>query len=366
MARGFSTSGDVVRSTIDGQDLNAVWRDFAATLELQNNARDSLRSLLSFKTIAAGADIAQTAELDDFEEASEFGVPHSIRAPGAVLPLGFNFLWRDLAARYTWQFLVDADRAQVEAVHNRALEADNRQVFRAILGALLNNAGRVNPEGLPVMPLYNGDGTLPPEFNGKAFPGTHSHYIISGSATFDGGDIRDAHRLVSEHGFGEVSVGGRVIVFLNPNEAELARGFKKGADATDPYDFIPSASAPAYLTDQIIVGDRPPANYGRIPVIGSYGASWLSESALVPSGYVVAVCTYGADDQRNVIGWREHVRPELRGLRQLGGNPDYPLQESFYQRGFGTGVRQRGGAGVVQVKATGTYDVPAAYASVVA
>lgn len=36
----------------------------------------------------------------------------------------------------------------------------------------------------------------------------------------------------------------------------------------------------------------------------------------------------------------------------------YPLVESFFQRGLGTGVRHRGAAAVVQIKASGTYDLP--------
>jgi hypothetical protein len=41
--------------------------------------------------------------------------------------------------------------------------------------------------------------------------------------------------------------------------------------------------------------------------------------------------------------------------------PDYPLIDSFYQRGFGTGVRQRGGGVVMQIKASGVYDIPTPY-----
>jgi hypothetical protein len=52
----------------------------------------------------------------------------------------------------------------------------------------------------------------------------------------------------------------------------------------------------------------------------------------------------------------------LRGLRLVkGAVPDYPLIDSYYQRGFGTGVRQRGGGVVMQVTASGTYTIPAAY-----
>lgn len=367
MARGTNTLGDVLQSTIDGVDLNVVFADMARTLDIVNTARDDLRSMLSFSTTAAGDEIAQTADLDNFEDSSEFGQPVGIRGPGDVLALGFNLKFRDKAARYTRAYLIDATRAQIDAVHDRVLEADNRQVFQAVAGALLNPTSRLNAERLVIQPLYNGDGTVAPDWNGQSFPGTHSHYIASGSATFDGGDVRDAYKLVAEHGHGDPTVGGRVLVFLNPNEAEAARGFKKGAATTDPYDFIPSVNTSAFLSAEQIIGERAPSSLGRIPIIGSYGPAWISQSSLIPAGYVVAVASYGPNDQRNVVAFREHTRPEYRGLLQIPGqNPDYPLQDSFYSRGFGTGIRQRGGAGVIQIKAAGSYDVPAAYSTVVA
>jgi hypothetical protein len=367
MARGFSTSGDIVRNTIDGVDFSTIWSEFAETIRLRNRDRDSLRAMLSFSTTAAGEAVAQTSSLDDFEDASEFGVPKSIRNDLTSLVLGYNLKDRDLAARYTYQFLRDADRSQIEAVHQSALDADNRQIFKSVLGALLNNTARVNPENLVVKPLWNNDGTVPPDWNGVAFAGSHNHYIVSGSATFDGGDIRDAFQAVAHHGYGSPDVGGRVIVFLNPVQAELARGFVKGAAATDPFDFIPGPTAPAYLTTETLVGDRPPAQVGAIAIFGQYGSALLSESSLVPNGYVVSVATFGSNDQRNPIGFREHLRPEYRGLRQIpGSSSDYPLQDSYYTRTWGTGVRQRGGAAVVQVKAAGGYDIPAEYATVIA
>ena len=56
-----------------------------------------------------------------------------------------------------------------------------------------------------------------------------------------------------------------------------------------------------------------------------------------------------------------HAGPNAayRGLRIIPGFvPGHPLQESYFQRSFGVGVRRRGGAAVLQIKATGTYDVP--------
>ena len=300
MARGISTGGDVIKATVDGVDLTkTIWTQFQETLRIKNEARDNLLALIGFKTTAAGDVIAQTTDVDDFELASEFGVPKGLRAPGTFLNLGFNFSWWDAATRFTWKYLADADASQVEAVHAAALEADNRLLFKACFGALFNKTNRNNPEGLTVYGLHNNDGTIPPEFAGVTFAGTHDHYLISGAATVDGNDVIDVTRHVTHHGYGDQARGSRVVVFCHPNEAEVLRGVTKGA--TSATDFIPSASAPAYLTTQTLVGDRAPATLGRIPIMGSLGAAWLSESALIPAGYLVAVAVNGANDQRNVL-----------------------------------------------------------------
>jgi hypothetical protein len=60
-----------------------------------------------------------------------------------------------------------------------------------------------------------------------------------------------------------------------------------------------------------------------------------------------------------VIGVRQHRNTLYQGLRIIPGyRPAYPLQDSFFQRSFGVGVRHRGSAAVMQIKASGTYDPP--------
>ena len=55
----------------------------------------------------------------------------------------------------------------------------------------------------------------------------------------------------------------------------------------------------------------------------------------------------------------------LRIEREVtGAGVDWPcpLIESFFQRGIGTGIRQRGAGAVMQVTASATYTVPSIYA----
>ena len=60
----------------------------------------------------------------------------------------------------------------------------------------------------------------------------------------------------------------------------------------------------------------------------------------------------------NPVGFREHVNPAYQGLRHIPDNGPYPIQSSFFGRGFGTGVRHRGAAVVCQITTNGSYTAP--------
>jgi hypothetical protein len=60
----------------------------------------------------------------------------------------------------------------------------------------------------------------------------------------------------------------------------------------------------------------------------------------------------------NPVGFREHINPAYQGLRHIPGRGPYPIQESFFARGFGTGTRHRGAAVVVEITTDLTYTPP--------
>lgn len=86
---------------------------------------------------------------------------------------------------------------------------------------------------------------------------------------------------------------------------------------------------------------------------------WLIESDWIPSGYVIVVASAGPGSADNAVALREHDNERYRGLRIIPGNfTAYPLVDSFMWREIGCGVRHRGAAVVIQVKASGSYDIP--------
>lgn len=361
---GYSTQGDVlVNETADGVDLNSIWSEVTSVLAMYNAERSTIASILSYRTTSTADAVPQSITYDSFEEASEFGVPKSVREAPEVLLMGYDFKDYDLATRFTWKYLRDADARQVQSVVNRVLEADNRRVTGKILDRLFNPQERVNEFGARVFGLWTGaDGLGPLPYLGKTFPTTTNHYLASGGALIDSGDVEGAIKLITDKGYGR-QPGAQLLILANPQEGEAIQTWKAGEEnnntQTAKHDFVRSATAPAYLTQDNIIGQVPPGEYNGLPVEGSYGPAWLIQSEFIPAGWFTVVASGGPNSTLNPVALREHTKPQYRGLRMIPGpQPGYPLQESFFARGFGTGVRYRGSAVCVQITASSSYTAP--------
>ncbi|GAA2555423.1 hypothetical protein [Mycolicibacterium diernhoferi] len=360
--RGYSTQGDVlVSKSGDGIDLNAIWDEIAQAAAVYNKHQTALVSLLSFRTTDPGAAVEQGASLPAYERATEFGVPKSIRQ-GTALPVGYDLQDYDLRWASSWKFLRAATAKQIKDLANTAMLADQKNITATVLNRLLDPAVSANENSTPIFGCWSGTGSMiPPTFMGKAFAANHQHYLVSGATSLDSEDIEVLSNHVTEHGYGR-DAGSRLLILCGPNEADVIASFRAGQTNNNSkvakHDFIPSSAAPPYLTDQTLVGDRAPDNLGGVPITGSYGRAWVAETPLMPDGYVAAVVTNGANSALNPIGFREWPAPEYRGLRLIPGVGPYPLQDSFYQRSFGVGVRHRGAAAILQLKASGSYDTP--------
>lgn len=366
---GFHTAGDIVSVTNDGIDLNALWGIYQDSLGIYNEAMDRLAALFTFPVVNPIETVPQVGEAS-FEEASEFGLPKGQRIELDYFQLGYDFRDYDTATRYTWKFLRDADVRQVDAIHQEILRADRRLVFRKIMEAIFDNRNRVTDirnQNFNVYPLYNADGTVPPAFKGQTFSGSHSHYIVSGNAAIDSSDVEDAYGHIAEHGFG-LENGTVFVMLANKAQVKEMRKWRAGQVSANGvvanYDFIPAANQPTMLLPNAegLLGSLPPDSFKGLRVIGSYADILIIEEALIPQGYFLMFGTGGSANLQNLVGMREHVNPAYRGLRLLPGNQQrYPLVDGYYARSFGTGIRQRAGAVVVQVKASGTYDIPPNY-----
>lgn len=367
-ATGYNTEGDVLTQTVDGRNLNEIWTEFQATLAMHNEQRQRLIDLLTFSVSAPIEDVP-IISTEDFEEASEFGEPKGIGG-GGFWSMGYTFKWYDLAIRYTWKYLAEATASQVESLNNMAIEADNRLVFTRVLRQVFNNntqVATIRDNNYNVYPFYNADlAAAPPDFKNNSFTTAHDHYLTSGAATVDSGDLDEMATHVRHHGHGTVEGGGQLILLVPQDGAEInaIRGFRIANG--DSFDFIPATGqAPFLLPTNTggIEGGQPASTYQGLNVAGRYGPWLVIEEGYIPAGYMVGLATGGEISASNPVGIREHQNPGLRGLQLVKGrSDDYPLVDSFYRRGFGTGIRQRGAGVVMEVTADATYDIPAAYA----
>lgn len=371
--RGYHTEGDLVTQTADGVDLNAMWEDFQATLEIFNERRQQLVDILTFPVTQLIENVPQVGDTE-FEMASEFGVPKSARVEVNYFQLAYDFVDYDAATRYTWKFLRDADVRQVDAVHQAMLNADRRLIFRKVMEALFDNRNRnadIRGQNYTVYALYNADGTVPPDYKGNTFAGTHDHYLVSGAADIDSDDIEALQDLISEHGYG-AEQGTTFVALVNRAEMEEIRTWRRGEVSNNGivanYDFIPAATQPTIIVpnEEGLLGSRPPNTWNGLPVIGSYKNIIFIEEDYIPAGYVLMLGSGGSGDLQNPVGLREHANTAYRGLRLLPGNQQrYPLVDSYYARGFGTGIRQRAGAAILEVRDDGVdpgaYRIPSEY-----
>lgn len=365
---GILTQGDLVTVTADGIDLNALWNSFAESIGIYNEAMDDLIQLLTYPVNIPVEPVVQIGETT-FEEATELGVPRGAGLPIEVFQMGYDLRHYDKRNAFSWMFLADADARQVEAIHDAVLWADKRLVFRKVMEALFDNRTRranIRNQAYAVYPLYNGEGVAPPRFKNNVFDSTHSHYLISGNSAIDPSDLEDLMQLIAEHGYSP-QAGTQFLLLVNKTESTTIRQFRRGVatnGVTAGYDFIPSATQPAMILPNAegLLGNQPASTFGGLNVIGSYGFWNIVEEDYIPPGYVLGVGYGGRFALTNPVGLRSHSNPAMQGLRIIPGNYQrYPLIDGFYARSFGTGVRQRGGAAIMQIKASGTYDIPTQY-----
>lgn len=363
---GFNERSDVVVQAADGTDLNEMWREIQATLAVRQQQRNQLIDEFTFRVSDVIETVAVPSDVD-FEVASEFGQPKGIRG-GKTFNRGYDFQFYDLAVRYTWMFIAEANRAQLEGLNNQALDADNRLLFNRIMKTIYNPTNLLgtvdNNIPITVNKFYNGDGEVPPSWKTNTFSGSHTHYVGSNvaggaSATFDSEKIQFIEDDMISHGYG-MQNGTKLVLYVSLQEGKIARTFRVATG--DPYDFIPSEGYGG--------GVLLPFNGGivarptdRVPgQIGTYGPWHIVEDLYFPAGYILGLATGGPDSLANPIGIREHKNPAYQGLKHIpGSTANYPLIDSFYRRGFGTGVRQRGGGFVMQIVASASYTTPAAY-----
>jgi hypothetical protein len=364
--RGIHAAGDIVTQTQDGMSINDLWNSYQRWLDSWNAGRETLVNFLTYNTTASFENVWQSGSQFDFEEATEYGEPVGWRPSTVPAVMGFPFKWFDIAGRFTWQFLANAPASEVDSFANGVMEADSRLVFLRVMKTLFGNTRGVNKEGQTVFPFYSGvAGDKPPTYKMQTFADSHNHFVTSGTATVTAPNLEALITLLEEHGYTRAN-GYNQVVMVAKAQGDTIRNFRSTANGgTGKYDFVPAQNTPVFLlpTNMRTEGAAPAGSLNGLTVIGAYGDATIIQEDYIPAGYMVAIVTGGEDNLSNPIAFRQHPTASLQGLKLVKGrNPDYPLIDSFYVRGFGTGVRHRGAGAVMQVSTNPTYTVPTVYA----
>lgn len=131
---GYNQLSDVlVTQTVDGVDYNQLYREFQETIRLQNAERTAIMQFLTYQVTNPTESVSQLSG-SRFEKATEYGEPRGARLKPTTFWLGFGFEQWDIAARYTYQFLINATAAQVTAIHSSIIEADNQLQYEEEIG----------------------------------------------------------------------------------------------------------------------------------------------------------------------------------------------------------------------------------------
>jgi hypothetical protein len=364
MARkGYSAFGDVMRTTADGRPLDDLFAELNAAADIHNAQQANFLSLFTYNTTSPVTSVLQSvsAGADIFEEASEYGTPQSTRLTHDVLDMGATFKWYDARWGATWRYLADATAAEVQANANAIIAADQDHLFNEVMRTVFSDDNRTyrDPRTNAVYDVFafaNGDGWVPPSYAGNTFPGDHSHFRTTGAATVTSADLDEIIDDFKSHGHSSEN-GAQIVIFVNALEGNVISTFRVAGG--DRADFIPAQGARFYA-EGALVGDQPAGTFAGFPVKGGYDEAIIVETARVPAGYVVGLASGGALANTNPIMLRRH--PKFPGLTLVdGGSEKYPLVDSYWTSGFGTGVRQRLAGMVMQVTANAAYTPPALY-----
>ena len=333
--------------TIDGQPLAEIWTELTVRLALFNQQANRMVGLLTFPVDRAQDRVA-VPWTPRFDEATEFGRPNKARFK--TIFRGFPLDHFDLGFGFTQEYIDDSRAGELMAVTTSAESAYWALQMETAMNALFDNDPDASDEGVAVLPLYNADGEVPPNYRRWTHDGNHNHYLTS--AALDVALLGNIETHLIHHGYGDDSLGGAGgTIFLHVNRANIAT-------VRALTGFVPSASSSIpIIVDGNVVGTQRSGSMGLNPE-GYFGKLTIVENNEVPAGYLVALVSGGIFSPGNVVGMRRHENASARGLRLIeGGKTSYPLIDSVYDCYMGAGVRHRGAAVVAQVTA-GSYEPP--------
>lgn len=225
-----------------------------------------------------------------------------------------------------------------------------------VLKALLNNTARTFSDphngSLSVQPLANGDSVLYPPALGTESEATADHYLVSGYAAASISDTNNPLKTIRdelEQHFGAPTGGSNLAVLISSFQTSKVTDLTEFNRVNDRM-IIPGANA-----DQVTGMPQLP---GRILGRTDSGVT-VSEWRWLPSGYMIGIVLDAPPPLKMRVDPASTNLP--RGLTLVVEDEDHPFRSSFWEDRFGFGVGNRLNGIVMQLKASGSYDIPSGY-----
>lgn len=206
---------------------------------------------------------------------------------------------------------------------------------------------------LTVQPLANGDAVVYPPVMGSESEAQANHFLVSGYAASAISDTNNPIKPIVralELRFGAEQGNSNIGVFINSAQTDLVMDLADFEEVTDRFVVLGA--------DGNTLTGLPQNVPGR--VIGRVNGAWIIEWEFIPAGYLMGI-HFGAP--RPVL---QRVDPAdtglTSGLQLVSDDERFPFQGAQWSDRFGLGVGNRLNGVVMQLKASGSYDIPAAFA----
>ena len=208
---------------------------------------------------------------------------------------------------------------------------------------------------------YNGtagsvDARPTPGVTMQSFPSTHSHYLRE---TTNKGLINALVKTIVEH---KQPAGGRVMVIVSEADRDAIKGLGQELVAQIPVGVSISAGS-----SNITYRNTPIGAYGVFQKFGEWLGSVevlvdLYATPVLPSGWMVALLSYGAMNPNNPVDvyhdprFVEGFGPVMMPQNRVSALFPFDTIMSMFEFGVGVNMRDRGAAG--KVAASGDYTKP--------
>lgn len=233
-----------------------------------------------------------------------------------------------------------------------------------VLAALFNNADRsvidewpVSKGTLTIKPLANGDSIeYPPKIGADSDDfAADNHYLVSGYTSANISDDNNPYVTIREdieEHFGTPTGYGNIVVFINTTEVAKTEALADFVEVTDIH------INPGDDRDTV---NGMPSIPSSARLLGRVSGVWVAEWRYIPSGYLLGVDADSPAPTRMRVHRAEYTLLQ-QGFALVAEDERHPIKTRNYEHDFGIGVANRLNGVAMQLKASGSYDVPSRYA----